>query len=80
MPWTPTDGKKHNLLKQRFGLLTVIAEDESQMDGCGTVRARWKVKCDCGAEFSTQSRYLKRGGRTSCDSKPCKAAVRGLFP
>lgn len=78
MTWTPTDGKKHNLLEQRFGLLTVIAEEESQRDGCGTLRIKWKVKCDCGEEFITASRYLKRGSTTSCGKRECKAAFRGL--
>lgn len=78
MPWTVTNGRKHDLLKQRFGLLTVIAEAPSQIDGCGTTRAKWRVKCDCGEEFITASRYLRRGGRTSCDKRECKAAFRGL--
>lgn len=78
MPCKEAEWRKHNLLDQRFGLLTVIAEAPSQIDGCGTTRAKWRVKCDCGDEFITASRYLKRGGRTSCDKRECKAAFRGL--
>lgn len=51
-----------NLIGQRFGRLTVIAQTKCSKNG----NARWLCKCDCGNTKDIASESLKRGHTKSC--------------
>jgi hypothetical protein len=50
-----------DLAGQYFGRLAVIGRDRSRKGA-----AYWRVRCDCGAEFSVTSRSLRTGHTRSC--------------
>lgn len=77
MPWTPKRVMKHELTGQRFGLLTVIKEAPKVELEC-EIRSAWTVKCDCGEEQNVITRYLTRGGKTSCGKPSCKMKWRRI--
>ena len=54
--------KKNDLLGQRFGRLTVIAEAPSSETG----QARWVCRCDCGRECTVLGKSMKNGHTASC--------------
>lgn len=47
---------------QRYGRLTVIAEDEVAKGG----QMRWLVRCDCGNEFTRRCDGFRRAGVSQC--------------
>jgi hypothetical protein len=53
---------------QRIGKLTVLHRGEDQLGGAGDIRVQWVVRCDCGTEFLTASRNLKRSKYKCCSS------------
>jgi len=55
--------KRVNLLGQRFGKLTVIAESPSHILG---THWRWVCKCDCGNIKEVSSGGLRQGQTRSC--------------
>lgn len=58
---------KFNLVGQRFGRLTVLAEEPVRTP-CGAVR--WLCRCDCGYEKPVSSNLLRRGKARSCGCQP----------
>ena len=58
--------RKTNLIGQRFGRLTVIAEAPSVKSPCGSSRTMWKCVCDCGNEIVAGKSHLLHGETTSC--------------
>ena len=54
--------KKIDLIGQRFGMLTVIAEAEPSKQG----KPQWKCRCDCGNERTVLGQNLRRGHTISC--------------
>ena len=58
----------HDLTGLKFGLLTVVARDGSR-GVPGRTNAMWVCRCECGAEKSFRSDYLKSGRRKSCDQR-----------
>lgn len=61
-----------NLMKQRFGYLTVIGRNGSHCSsdaGIGAHSAVWKCRCDCGNIISVLGFSLKNGDTTSCGCK-----------
>ena len=54
-----------NLIGQKYGMLTVIAQAESSAKG----HRRWKCLCDCGNERVVLGSNLKRGTTVSCGCK-----------
>lgn len=57
--WRRPASPKLDLLGKTFGLLTVIRESPS--DGHG---ARWRVRCECGAERTLPAKDIVRGAKT----------------
>jgi len=56
-----------DLTGQRFGRLTVIEKVESYVSpGGDCVCSRWRVRCDCGNEFTVIGRSLRKGVTKSC--------------
>ena len=55
--------RHNNLLGQRFGRLTVIAESSERSAGRGM---RWVCKCDCGTIKTINALALRRGATVSC--------------
>ena len=55
--------RHHNLLGQRFGRLTVIAESA---DRDRSRSMKWVCKCDCGNIKTVSSQALKKGLTVSC--------------
>ena len=55
--------RHNNLLGQRFGRLTVIAESSERSAGRGM---RWVCKCDCGTIKTIDAAALRRGATVSC--------------
>lgn len=55
-----------NLIGQRFGMLTVIAQDNTP-----SCRPRWICKCDCGNIKSIEGIHLTQGKITSCGCLNC---------
>lgn len=55
-------GKMIDLMNQRFGKLTVIA-NAGKLDGR---RYFWTCKCDCGNIITIQGTYLRNGNTKSC--------------
>lgn len=53
----------HDLLGQRFGRLTVIAESDERTSW-GSMK--WVCKCDCGTIKTIDAQALKKGYTTSC--------------
>lgn len=51
-----------DLTGQRFGRLVVLEEDDMS-DNRTTI---WRVRCDCGVEFSTLATSLLHGHTRSC--------------
>lgn len=54
-----------DLVGQKFGMLTVIAQAPSTASG----QRRWVCQCDCGAEKIVLGHNLKRGTTVSCGCK-----------
>lgn len=64
--------KKLNLIGTRFGNGTVISEINSEIVGKGKYPReyqRWYLRCDCGNEYISSSRYLLFGKGTHCGCK-----------
>jgi hypothetical protein len=55
--WHPERRPAIDLLGQKFGLLTVIASAPSLGHS-----ARWRCRCECGAETVLRAREIKRNG------------------
>lgn len=55
-------GKRRDLTGQRFGRLVVIEENGKAKNG----NIRWRCKCDCGNEITTEGTKLTRGNTKSC--------------
>lgn len=55
-------GKHEELTGQRFERLVVLSFDGRNDNG----NAIWRVRCDCGVEFTALASELKRGGVRSC--------------
>ena len=55
-----------NLIGKRFGMLTVIAQDNTP-----SCRTRWICKCDCGNIKSIEGIHLTQGKITSCGCLSC---------
>lgn len=55
-------GKKLDLMGQRFGMLTVIAEGGRTKDK----KVKWFCQCDCGNQCEVVGKELKSGGTKSC--------------
>jgi hypothetical protein len=53
--------RKQNLLGERFGRWTVIAEANTRNN-----IAYWLCRCDCGVEREVAAKGLKSGRSTSC--------------
>ena len=51
-----------DLLGQQFGMLTVVARDQSTEDG----KAKWICRCECGNLTSVLSESLRNGKTKSC--------------
>ena len=47
---------------RRFGRLTAMEFEGTNQNG----NAIWKVRCDCGTEFSTLAVFMKNGNTKSC--------------
>ncbi len=60
------DQKAIDLTGQRFGLLTVLGPAQSLGTG-----ARWKVRCDCGAErYAIGSQLRQKAPETHRNCRP----------
>ena len=57
-----------NLIGKRFGMLTVIAKDNTP-----SCRTRWICKCDCGNIKSIEGIHLTQGKITSCGCLNCSS-------
>lgn len=55
-----------DLISRRFGKLVVIERSGTHTSPCGTKRALYLCKCDCGNEVVVQSINLTSGNTTSC--------------
>lgn len=55
-----------DLLGMRFGNLTVLRRSGVQKSPCGTKRALWLCKCDCGNETTVSRNNLIQGMVVSC--------------
>lgn len=55
-------GRKLDLTGQQFGHLVVLREDGKNKKG----QYRWRCRCDCGKEFTTDSSRLIGGHTKSC--------------
>jgi hypothetical protein len=70
----PMIRKRYELIGRRFGNGVVIAELGVEIIGSSTVKGKkyphqsqtWKLKCDCGNEYTSASCYLFRGQGTHC--------------
>lgn len=58
--------KRHYLVGQCFGRLTVIEEVEPYITPQGTPLIQWKCKCECGNEVIVSTSYLISGHTQSC--------------
>jgi hypothetical protein len=58
--------KAKNLIQQRFGRYTVIADTPSQRAPRGKMLKYWLCRCDCGVERVVAALSLKRGRSKSC--------------
>lgn len=61
--------RSHNfqdLTKQRFGNLVVLGLEEIHESPCGTKKAVWKCKCDCGTLVAVTGSNLRNGNTKSC--------------
>lgn len=58
--------KKINLIGQKFGRLTVIAEAPNIVLKNGRSYAAWLCKCECGNEKVVRTNALRQGGTSSC--------------
>ena len=58
-----------DLIGQRFGMLVVIAQAESNAAG----QRRWVCRCDCGKEHTVTGSNLMRGTTVSCGCKRYKS-------
>jgi len=57
---------KTDMIGKRFGRLTVIAFGEKHRYPCGSLRWKWKCRCDCGKETIVDATTLRRGVSKSC--------------
>ena len=55
-------GHKYNLIGKKFGRLTVLAKDESNLQNC----TKWICQCDCGKRTSVATTVLLSGKTVSC--------------
>jgi hypothetical protein len=58
--------KAADLTGWRFGKLVVIERTADKVLNCGTSRAMWLCKCDCGNTKAVSSTNLKCGSTISC--------------
>jgi hypothetical protein len=57
-------GRKHDLISQRFGRLTVVAESPNRSPKDPQVR--WICRCDCGNASEVTGGNLRNENTTSC--------------
>ena len=69
--------KRQNLIGQRFGRLTVVAQAEDYIFPNGECRSQWMCKCDCGNEKVVSGKYLIRGTKScGCLAKEIMSEVK----
>ena len=61
-----------DLTGQRFGRLVALSRAENTPGG----QAQWRCRCDCGADVTTRSAYLRRGGKRSCNCLRAETSIR----
>lgn len=57
---------KPDIIGQRFGMLTVVSEEESVLDARGHRIRMFTCQCDCGGEKLARYNNLTRGNTLSC--------------
>lgn len=67
-----TLSNKPDLIGQKFGRLTVVAEAPNYKSG----KARWRCVCDCGGETITATNQLRSGRTKSCGCLRIEAATQ----
>ncbi|HUS50146.1 MAG TPA: hypothetical protein VMZ91_08265 [Candidatus Paceibacterota bacterium] len=69
------DHAYENLVKQKFGKLTVIKKDEEYYIAPKSKKKsiKWICKCDCGNTISVIGTILKAKGSTQCKKCKCKS-------
>jgi len=51
---------------ERHGRLVVLDRAENHVEPSGSIRARWRCRCDCGNEIVTYGKSLAKGTTKSC--------------
>lgn len=59
-------GRMNDLIKRRFGRLTVMKQCGVYVSPCGSKRKKWLCKCDCGNEVIVTTNRLTSGNTKSC--------------
>lgn len=67
-------GKKLNLVGQRFGKLTVLADSGRRMSG----NVVWICRCDCGNITNVPTRRLRDGITVSCGCNSKHKSINNL--
>ena len=57
---------KKDLIGQKFGRLTVVAESPSRVTGVGYRTTMWECRCDCGNTVVVRAKCLLGGVTKSC--------------
>lgn len=58
--------QKRDLIGQRFGRITVVAEAPSRRKPAGQSSTYWRGHCDCGTVIEVQTSHLTSGATRSC--------------
>lgn len=55
-----------SMIGEKHGMLSVIERVENQVYSSGTIRVRYRCKCDCGNEVIVEGHSLSSGNTVSC--------------
>lgn len=66
--------KKRNLVGLAFGRWSVIAQAATRKTPCGSSKAYWLCRCDCGTEGEVRAEHLMSGRTLSCGCHKSDAA------
>ena len=58
--------RKKNLIGQKFGMLTIIAQADSHRTPKGKSLIRWRCECQCGKIIECYAMHLKNRKNMSC--------------
>ena len=69
---------KKDLIGQKFGRLTVVAESPSRVTGVGYRTTMWECRCDCGNTVVVRAKCLLGGVTKSCGCLQREQLTNGI--